>query len=608
MFTFGQSRILQRGFYHASCAIALVLPWGLRLPAALGALAIVAGPGHAARLTSAQRAHLLAHVRADRILADTDGNKLFDNLEVKLAAMRADEPREVIVHYKAGCEGAAACIAGRVSLRLPLDHSVVARLTREQIRQLAASNAVESIEADTICYPARDTSQASFGTTKASADFGLTGDADGDPNTYSPRDLTIAVIDTGIDAAHPDFAGGKIIAWKDFVKGRPTPYDEEGHGTHVASIAAGAVRNGIGGVAPGASLIGLQVFRRQADGKLIADSPDIARAIEWCIQNRERYGIDIINMSLSNPESSAGTDQLCREVDLATAAGLVVCVSAGNRGPDSYTIGSPSAAATAITVGSMADVGKGGFALEPYSSRGPTADDRVKPDICAPGAQILAARAKTGGYVRYSGTSMASPFVAGVAALMLQANPSLSPDQVKTILKETAVHFGPTGEPRPAGGSEAAANNEFGAGRLDGYAALAKVSGTVGTPPDVPCHLYADGHLAGEGQNEAWELPVDDLRFPLAVTVIMLDRDTDFDLFLYDPDGNLVATSDGEERQETTMVRPAKTGTYVLRVVSYAGAGRYWLDASEGLSQSSIKAATINDRPGIREYAWPMPR
>src|SRR5262249_15426385 len=155
------------------------------------------------------------------------------------------------------------------------------------------------------------------------------------------------------------------------------------------------------------------------------------------------FGIEVVNMSLGDDHSSSGNDALSRAVNRAAEAGIVVCVAAGNSGPDLYTTGSPAAAAEAITVGSVADPGKGGFFLDRFSSRGPTADGRVKPDLCAPGYQILAARAGTvSGYVRYSGTSMATPFVAGLAALMREANPNLTPADVKDILKQTAVHFG----------------------------------------------------------------------------------------------------------------------------------------------------------------------
>jgi serine protease AprX len=533
------------------------------------AFAVLAGAAGAAPardggLPLTQRAALSAHVAPERIQADSDGDKLFDNLAFHLQQARPSETLDVIVRYKPGQEGAAAGIESRVFRHLKLDHSVGARLTAEQIRALVASGAVESIEEDSRCYATRESSQASFGVTKARADFGLTGDGDGDPGHYSARDHTIVVIDTGIDAIHPDFAGGKIIAWKDYVNGRSSPYDDDGHGTHCASIAAGRVINGVGGVAPGAALISLKVL-----GKDGGSTATIASAVEWCIQNRQRYGIEVVSMSLGSGTSSNGTDALSRMVDRAAETGLVVCVAAGNSGPDSYTIGSPAAAETAITVGNMIDLGKGGFALRPTSSRGPTADGRVKPDLCAPGYDILAAQANTGGYVKMGGTSMACPFVAGVATLMIEADPRLAPDKVKLIMKATAVHFGPSGW-----------NNEFGAGRLDGYAALAVAYGADGIPPLMPDHLYAGGSLSGKGVNQFWRVPVADVRFPLALTEIMQSTSADFDLYLYDPSGRLVAKSESTTRQETILFAPSSPGYYIVEVYSYSGAGSYSLDVS----------------------------
>jgi serine protease AprX len=401
-------------------------------------------------------------------------------------------------------------------------------------------------------------------------DFGLTGDGDGDPARYSPSDLTIAVIDTGIDPNHPDFGGGKIIAWKDYINGRDVPYDDNGHGTHCASIAAGRTLNGVGGVAPDAALIGLKVLPSQGPGR----SSDIAAAVDWCIENRARYGIEILSMSIGTSTSSDGTDVMCRSVNRAVAAGLVVCVAAGNAGPGAFTLGSPGAAASAITVGSMFDTGKGGFVINASSSRGPTADGRIKPDLCGPGTQILAAEANTGRYTFKTGTSMATPFVAGVAALMLEANPSLTPDEVKTRMKRTAIRFGPEG----------GENNEFGAGRLDAYAAIGDAAGTQGTPPIVPDHLYGQSYLPGAGAFYTWTLPIDDTQFSLALSLIHWNAGTDFDLYVYDPNGNLVGSSEGQARQETLTLRPTMTGTYRIVAYSYSGAGWYLLDFSAGSS------------------------
>src|SRR5437899_2964375 len=221
----------------------------------LAALSLFARPGYAVRLSAAQRADLLAHVSPERIQADTDGNGLFDNLEYTMAHAPPSQRLQVIVRYKAGHEAAAEQIAERVTRRLEADRSVAAELTGAEIRRLIDSGEVETIEENLLCYAARDTSQASFGVTKARTDFGLTGHVNSDPNTYSSQDMVIAIVDTGIDGSHSDFASGKIIGWKDFVGNKSQPYDDYGHGSHVASIAAGAVNNVdgtmVGGVAPG---------------------------------------------------------------------------------------------------------------------------------------------------------------------------------------------------------------------------------------------------------------------------------------------------------------------------------------------------------------------
>jgi serine protease AprX len=557
-------------------------------------IGLLAGPGQAAPWLRAERAKLLSAVPKLRIAADTDGNKLFDNLEARLGSAAPNAALDVIVRYKNGYLSAQSQLGGRVRRRLSLDRSVSVRLTAAEIRRLVASNAIESIEGNEVCYATREPSQASFGVTKGRADFGLTGDGDGNPLSYSARDHTIAVIDTGIDATHPDFANSKILYWQDYINNRSQPYDDEGHGTHVASIAAGRVVNGVGGVAPGAALVVLKVLDAQGKGTLDV----IASAVDWCIQNKAKYGISVLNLSLGGMTSSDGTDILSRALNRASDAGIVACVAAGNEGPNPYTIGFAAAAANAITVGNMADTGhvgpKGerGFALWSSSSRGPTADGRLKPDICAPGVQILAARAG-GGYVAFSGTSMSAPFVAGLAALMREANPGLTPLQVKTILKETAVHFGAAGE-----------NNEFGAGRLDGYAALARAEGTAGTPPDVPSHTYFESRLAASNALQRWDIQVKDTHFPIAATLIMLDANTDFDLFLLNAAGTVIASSQSIAREEMLGYLPTSAGTYTLAAFSYSGAGRFSLDvsASTGTTQSATPNRIAVFRPSTREW------
>ena len=272
---------------------------------------------------------------------------------------------------------------------------------------------------------------------------------------YDGSGITIAIIDTGIDASHaalddldddPTTWDPKVIAFKDFVNGLDDldpsdgmdAYDDNGHGTHVAGIAAGtgAPDYKYVGVAPKAYLVGIKVLDDSGSGTL----SDVIAGIEWAVENKDTYNIRVINLSLgASVIDNDGTSPVAIAVDRAVLAGIVVCVAAGNDGPAPGSISTPGDAHLAITVGAAFDSGegtKGAVAL--FSSQGPTDDGRVKPDITAPGVDIMAPEANTGtGYIEHSGTSMATPHVAGAVALLLQSNPTLDPAQVKYILTRT---------------------------------------------------------------------------------------------------------------------------------------------------------------------------
>lgn len=544
-----------------------------------GSLALAA-PGDLDRIKAKEKNQVSQS--SELVIKKVPNSKLFSNLQERLKSAKAEEKMPVIITFSEKNQTknkqvlqnrVASFSADMVYKNIP---AIATKLTKKQIEAVASLPEVKQIEYDEPVHATMQTANHWSGTEKARADFGITGDRDGNQNSYSKDDVVIAVIDTGIDANHVDLSGGKVIGWRDFVNNRTSPYDDQGHGTHVAGIAAGSGAGNAAykGVAPGAALVGIKVLDRNGSGTM----SNVIAGIDWAISNKDTYGIDIINMSLGTTGSSDGRDATSQAANRAADAGIVVAVAAGNSGPAKQTIGSPGAAEKALTVGAMADPGKGGFNLANFSSRGPTADGRNKPDIAAPGYQINAARANSGnGYVAYSGTSMATPFAAGTVALMLAANPSLSPNQVKSMLASTSQDWGPAGN-----------DVDYGAGKLDGYEAVKAAGGFSGTGPSLPNHLHQAGNLSGTGAAHEWKFDVTNTSEPISITMIIPNWRSyfffwgrpDFDIYLYDPSGRQVASSTSSSRQETITFNPTQTGTYTLRVYSYAEGGDYFFDIS----------------------------
>ena len=312
------------------------------------------------------------------------------------------------------------------------------------------------LEADVLFYPSLDNSIDSIGTDVIWNQFG-----------YRGEDTTIAILDTGIDFSHEslddlddnsntddpkisvDSEGMLAFYNANTDKEYPDeqPHDSGSHGTHCAGIAAGTggPSGTYSGVAPQANLVGVIAL----DGGS-GDEGDLLRAVDWTIANKDRFSIDVMSLSLGGPivipgATNNGDSSISQALDVAVEAGIVTVVAIGNGNlgiaahPASASY--PGDSVKAITVGSVND----DHNREIYSSRGPTGDGRLKPDVMAPGGAIMSASAGSGdGYVSYSGTSMATPHVAGVAALMIQANPNISPtsnsDYVKQILRETSDH------------------------------------------------------------------------------------------------------------------------------------------------------------------------
>jgi serine protease AprX len=448
--------------------------------------------------------------------------------------------------------------------------AVATEMTMAEVHELAKHPDVAQIDYDEQVRVMDDGSDYWYGTAKARADFGVDGDGDGNISSFTKADNTIAVIDTGIDASHVDLQN-KVIGWYDATSAaKTTPYDDNGHGTHVAGIAAG---KGVGnaaykGVAPGASLVGIKVLSGSGSGS----TSDVIEGIDWAIANKDKYGIKVINMSLGSSGSSDGKDASSLAVNRAVDAGIVTAVAAGNSGPATKTVGSPGAAAKALTVGAMADPSEGGFNLAYFSSRGTTADGRIKPDIAAPGYNIMAARANSGnGYVSLSGTSMATPFVAGVASLILDANPSLAPVQVQQKMESTADNWGPAGK-----------DVDYGSGNLKAYDAIKSAGGFTGTGPTLPQHIYKEGTISTTRgkQDHVFSFKAGQ---KVAITMIIPQWSSslpDLDVYLLNSSGSTMAYAIGTKRQETITYTIPTTGTYTVSVRSYLGTGNYFFDLS----------------------------
>jgi subtilisin family serine protease len=256
--------------------------------------------------------------------------------------------------------------------------------------------------------------------------------------------VKLAVLDTGIDPTHPDVAG-KIVASRSFIPGEEVA-DGHGHGTHVASTVAGTGAASGGqytGVAPGAQLVIGKALNNAGTGT----ESQVVAAMEWAVLEQDA---DIVNISAGTPTPSDGTDPASQAVEsLTSSTGALFVIAAGNLGPAPFTISAPGAATAALTVGAVdkSDV------LAGFSSRGPRLGDHaLKPELAAPGVSITAARAAGTSlgtpvderYTTASGTSMATPHVAGAAAILTQQHPDWDAAKLKAALVATSADTGYT--------------------------------------------------------------------------------------------------------------------------------------------------------------------
>lgn len=354
---------------------------------------------------------------------------------------------------------------GRSIRSLPLINGIAVDLPNASLAVLAESAAVDHLSLDRAIAGAVDQTGATVGAPLVRQELGVDGSGIG-----------VAVIDSGVTSWHDDLAdptlgAERVDRFVDFVNGRTVPYDDYGHGTHVAGIVAGDGYDSSGGrtgIAPGAHIIALKVL----DGTGAGSISNVISAIDYAVQHRDELNIRVINLSVAaGVYESYNEDPLTLAARQAVSAGIVVVVAAGNngRGATGTTqyagVTAPGNAPWVLTVGASSHMGtadRSDDTMAAFSSRGPgQIDYGAKPDLVAPGvgieslsnpnsymysadaAYLLSGTVATPPlpYLSLTGTSMATPVVSGTVALMLQANPSLTPNEVKAILQYTSQQY-----------------------------------------------------------------------------------------------------------------------------------------------------------------------
>jgi serine protease AprX len=355
--------------------------------------------------------------------------------------------------------------------RIEADHASIEAFTATvhfaDLRALADDPATEAVSIDAVVTAHQAAASSLLGTE-------LLPDSSATPSTGAG--VRVAVIDSGLELTN-DLFENRLLGFYDLTRNdqivAAPPYDDYGHGTHVAGLIAGSGANSNGfyaGLAPAASVLAVKVLDNDGAGY----TSDVIQAIDFILANRKALRIDVINLSLGHPIfESAATDPLVLAVERATRAGIVVVVAAGNYGRDPTTglpayagITSPGNAPSAITVGALDTkdtIDRGDDTIPIYSSRGPTwYDAYAKPDLVAPGHRLVSVAAlestlyrsyanlrvvgKTGDLARYfrlSGTSMATAVTSGAVALMLDAagknRKFFTPNLVKALLEWSAL-------------------------------------------------------------------------------------------------------------------------------------------------------------------------
>lgn len=341
---------------------------------------------------------------------------------------------------------------GKVKYKLPMINACVVEIDESELSRFTMNDSSWQVEQDTVIE-----AQMNRANDIIELDWAH-------KHGYYGEDVCVAILDTGI-SLHQDFLENgenkRIIAFKDILNNRTEIYDDNGHGTHVAGIVGGngsMSRGKYCGVAPKCKFVIVKVLNYKGDGNI----SDVLAGLQWVIDHQEMYNIRIVNISVgtSNKETVDENSLLVKAVDAVWNHGMVVVVAAGNNGPGPMSISTPGISRKVITVGSSDDniaVELYGNKVKDYSGRGPTCACIKKPDIVAPGSNIVSCNA-TKNYSRFrsspffkndymlytvkSGTSMATPIVSGAIALLLGVYPNMTNKEVKMKLRSNSKDLG----------------------------------------------------------------------------------------------------------------------------------------------------------------------
>jgi serine protease AprX len=491
-------------------------PSALGKPAGLGSTGVEAMKMRANYLILAIVLLCLLALPSPALAADDgDSSKVDSSVTTVLEATGGTVAVPVIVYTDSGAEAVVEGVApaGVETTRLDGFDAIAAYLTQQEIDALAASDCVDLIVADNPVFgfdyaSSLDVTNLAIGLDKVAAP------AAGGP---AGAGVGVAVLDSGVTTTS-DLGSSRIVGWKDFVNGRRAPYDAAGHGTFVAGLiagdgtaslpldAGGSATVQFRGVAPQADIISVKVLDSTGQGRVSS----VMAGILWAIAHRQEYNIRVMNLSIgSNPAAPSDFDPIAQAAEFAWKHGITVVCAAGNEGEfGPGGILSPGTSPYVITVGASdtrQTTRTGDDVVTYYSSVGPTLwDEYAKPDLVAPGNRLISLRVKGSfidttypqnlipvstyvpgapadadpSYLMLSGTSTAAPVGAGVAALMIGANPRLSPDDVKVRMLQTADPL------------RGATRFQQGAGLIDAAGALAS---------DARANGYALSEDVGDG-------------------------------------------------------------------------------------------------------------